>query len=304
MHEECDLPTSAESRSPNARLPSRRLVVCADDYALTPGVSRGIRELLVARRISATSVMTVSEHWPAAAESLRAVAGAADIGLHITLTDQRPLGTMATLAPRGRLPPMSAVYRAGLARRLPRAELRAEIERQVAAFIAHYGAPPAHIDGHHHVHQLPGVRDIVLEVAARLGPGTWVRCCGERPSNIWLRGVAVAKALTIGALGGGLARRARAAGVPVNHGFSGAYDFARERRPIGELFGRFVLEAGDSSVVMCHPGHVDAALGGLDPMTTPREAELDYLMSPQWPALLAAHGLQLGPLRRREPSAS
>jgi len=276
-----------------------RLVVCADDYAFTPGVSRGIRELLAARRISATSVMTGSEFWPEEAAALKAVAGAADIGLHVTLTDQRPLGPMPIFAPAGRFPPMAAVYKAGIARRLPRVEIEAEIERQVAAFIRHYGAAPAHIDGHHHIHQLPGVRDAIVAVASRLGSGrTWVRCCSVSPRLAARRGVAAAKALLIGALGRGIARRARRAGVPVNAGFSGAYDFLSETRPTAELFARFLDGAGENALVMCHPGYVDDAIVGRDIMTTPRETELSFLLSDAWSDLLAARGFELGPLLR------
>src|SRR5690606_28678950 len=64
-----------------------KLVVCADDYALTPGVSRAIRELIAARRISATSVMTVCPYWTEEGPALAAVADEADVGLHLTLTD-------------------------------------------------------------------------------------------------------------------------------------------------------------------------------------------------------------------------
>jgi hypothetical protein len=273
--------------------------VCADDYAFTPGVSRAIRELLAARRISATSVMAASEFWPAEAAALNAVSGSADIGLHVMLTDQVPLGIMPAFAPSGRLPPMATVYRAGLLRRLPLAEIAAEIERQAEAFMAHFGRPPAHIDGHHHVHQLPGVRDIVVDLASRLGGGrTWVRCCGERPARILGRGVAPAKALVIGALGGAVQSRARRAGVPVNRGFSGAYDFATETRPMDELFARFVRGAGDNMLVMCHPGYADAALAARDAMTTPRVSELEYLLGAGWAALVAEKGLEIGPLRR------
>ena len=45
----------------------RMLILCADDYALTEGVSRAIGELAAARRLSATSVMVTTPHWPAAA---------------------------------------------------------------------------------------------------------------------------------------------------------------------------------------------------------------------------------------------
>ena len=278
----------------------KRIVVCADDYAFTPGVSRAIRELLAARRISATSVMTVSEFWPAEAAALRSVASDADIGLHVTLTDQRPLAPMPTFAPGGQLPPLARVFRAGLLRQLPLIEIEAEIERQVERFVEHYGSPPAHIDGHHHMHQLPGVRDIVVAIAARLGHGqTWVRSCWERPAAVVHRGVGTAKALVIGALGPGITRRARRAGVPVNRGFSGAYDFLAETRSTAELFRRFVSGTVGNAVVMCHPGIADADLAARDPMTTAREAELRYLLGDAWPALLATNNLDLGPLNRR-----
>lgn len=276
-----------------------RIVVCADDYGLTPGVSRGIRELLASRRISATSVMTGSEFWPSEAGALKDVAGDADIGLHVTLTDQRPLGPMPSFAPDGRFPPLAAVFRAGLLRRLPLVEIEAELERQVEAFEAHYGAPPAHIDGHHHMHQLPGVRDIVVRIAARVsGRRTWVRSCSANPLLISRRGVAPFKAAVIGALGAGIARRAAKWGVATNKGFSGAYDFSAERRSLRDLFARFLWGLGPGGLVMCHPGHADAALAERDIMTKAREAELAFLVSDAWPELLAERKLELGPLTR------
>lgn len=276
----------------------KRLILCADDYAFTPGISRSMRELLSARRISAVSVMAASQYWPAEAPSLKDVAGDADIGLHVTLTDHTPLGAMPGFAPGGKFPPMGAVMKAGLMRRLPVEEIRGEVERQLASFVRHYGRPPSHIDGHHHVQQLPGVRDIVVEVARRVGAGRiWVRS-GSVPAGLARRrGVATGKAMIIGALGGGISRRARTAGVPVNQGFSGAYDFATETRPMGELFERFVLGAAENALVMCHPGYADAALKGLDPVTHTRDAEHAYLMSDAWPALLAREELELGPYR-------
>ncbi|MBS0242340.1 MAG: ChbG/HpnK family deacetylase [Proteobacteria bacterium] len=277
----------------------KRLVVCADDYALTPGVSRAIRELIATRRISATSVMTVSEFWPEEAAALKAVAGDADIGLHVTLTDQAPLGGMPTLAPDGTLPPLGRVYRDGALRRLPLDEIEAELVRQIEAFVAHWGGPPAHIDGHHHVHQLPGVRDLVVRAAARLGGGrTWVRCCDEARGRIVGRGIAMAKALTIGAFGAGVRNLARAARVPTNDGFSGVYDFAAETRPLPMLFDRFLSGARENALVMCHPGHSDDVLAARDVMTEARDEEAAFLASDAWPQLVSRHEFEIGPLRR------
>ena len=244
--------------------PRRRLVVCADDYALTPGVSRGIRELLAAGRISATSVMTVSPHWAAEAEALRRVAGDADIGLHLTLTDQKPLGVMHGFARAGRLPSVTTLITLALARRLPLPDIEAEVARQIGAFLTHFGRPPRYIDGHHHVHQLPGIRDIVIAAVKRLGAGAvYLRDCHEPGLRIIARGIAVPKALLISGLGAGFGAAARAAGIATNAGFIGVYDFAREKRPFAELCRRFVSGDAEGAILMCHPGYADGDLAAL-----------------------------------------
>jgi len=44
---------------------------------------------------------------------------------------------------------------------------------------------------------------------------------------------------------------------------------------------------------MCHPGHVDAELARLDPLTTLREREYDYFCSDAFPTTLKTHELSL-----------
>ncbi|MEH0071765.1 ChbG/HpnK family deacetylase [Pannonibacter sp. Pt2-lr] len=39
------------------------MILSADDYGLTPGISEGIRQLLRQRRLTATAAMTVSPFW-------------------------------------------------------------------------------------------------------------------------------------------------------------------------------------------------------------------------------------------------
>jgi hypothetical protein len=275
----------------------KRLVLCADDYGITAGVSRSIRELLAARRLSATSVMAGMPSWPSEAQALKAVAGDADIGLHVTLTDQVPLGAMPTAAPGGRLPSKAAVYKKATLRRLPLDEMSAELDRQYAAFVTHWDRPPAHIDGHHHVHQLPGIREHVIALARRAGPTCWVRDCAPAPRDIWRRRVAVTKAFTIASFGVGFGAAARTAGVPTNADFAGAYDLAPDT-DLAPLFARFLDSRTSNHLVMCHPGFADAELAAIDPMTTARDAEHAFLMSDAWLPLVAAAGFELGPLRR------
>jgi predicted glycoside hydrolase/deacetylase ChbG (UPF0249 family) len=274
----------------------KKLVVCADDYALTPGVSRAIRELIAGSRISATSVMTVCPYWGEEGPALAAVAGEADIGLHLTLTDQMPLGAMPELAPSGRLPSIEAVVRASLLGRLPVAEIEAEIERQLEAFVTVWKRPPAHVDGHHHVHQLPGVRRALLRVFGRQnGPRPYLRSCHEPLARIVRRGVAQQKSALISALGAGFARQAATAGLATNDGFSGIYEFGAAGHRLAEIFARFVRDLGPRPLAMCHPGYSDTTLAGLDSMTTERDAELAFLAGEGWLKVLAAAHVAVAP---------
>ncbi len=267
----------------------RKVVVCADDYALTPGVSRAIRELIAAGRISATSVMTVCPYWAEEGPALAAVAGEADIGLHLTLTDQTPLGPMPELAPAGRLPPIGAIVKASLLGRLPTSEIEQEIERQLTAFIAVWKRPPAHVDGHHHVHQLPGVRSALLKVLERQsGPRPYLRSCHEPLARIWKRGIARKKALMISSLGTGFAESAHAQGFATNDGFGGIYDLSAQPERLDGLFAHFVRDLGPRPLVMCHPGYSDAELAALDTMTVERDAERAFLAGEGWLKVLAA----------------
>src|SRR4051795_5015120 len=43
----------------NAAAPPRRIWLCADDYGISPGVNRAIRDLIERGRLNATSVMMV-----------------------------------------------------------------------------------------------------------------------------------------------------------------------------------------------------------------------------------------------------
>ena len=273
-------------------MPHHPVILCADDYGLSPGVGEAIRDLIGRGRLTATSCMTVCRFWPEEAPKLKPLADMADVGLHLTLTDQAPLGAMPKLAPTGKLPPLGLLMRKAYAGALDAHEIGAEVDRQVAAFTAAFGAPPAYIDGHQHVHQFPVVREAVLAVLARL-PGAYVRLCGEPRRAIVRRGVAVAKTLLIAELGRGLAAQVRAAGIPANNSFRGVYDFSG-KVPFGDLMARFLDTPTGRTLVMVHPGIPDAALRAADPLVDQRAVEYDYLKGDAFADLLAAKRLRLG----------
>ncbi len=200
----------------------RAVCLCADDYALAPGVSAAIRDLAEAGRISATSCMTIWPKWPAEAALLTQLRDRIDIGLHLVLTDAPTLLADCSLASGGRLGSLPALLASTHLGRVRRRDVEAEILYQLDRFEAATGFPPAFIDGHRHVHVLPIVRDVVLDL---FGPrlsreNTWLRV-PTAPARVLMRmKEAVGNALLINWLAGPLRRAADARGLVTNKGFT------------------------------------------------------------------------------------
>lgn len=192
--------------------------------------------------------------WARNASALRALDGRVGVGLHLTLTLGKPLGPMPLLAPDGRLPALGALLRRSLLRPLPSPEVKGEIERQLAAFEDRFGRPPDFVDGHQHVHVLPGVRGPILAVLAERGlqGRTWLRDPSDSLANIAGRPVSRRKALLVRALASGFGEAARAAGFATNRGFSGFSPFD-PAVPAERAFEAAFRSLGPRPLVMCHP---------------------------------------------------
>jgi predicted glycoside hydrolase/deacetylase ChbG (UPF0249 family) len=261
-------------------LQSFPLILCADDYGLSPAVSAGILEALAAGRLNATGAMTNQPNWKIAANDLKALEGRGlQFGVHLNLTMGRPLRASAALAPSGSFPPLSTYLRGRLSREAT-ADAAWEIRAQLDAFEEAMGRAPDFVDGHQHVHVIEPVRGLLLDEAQRRGWAgrVWLRDSADRPDRILRRGVETKKALALAWFARGFARDARARGFEVNEGFAGfsAFDPSRD---YGADFARYLLQPGPRHLVMCHPGHVDDELKSLDPVTTTREQELAFLLS-------------------------
>lgn len=272
-----------------------RIWLCADDYGMSPGVNRAIRDLIARGRLNATSVMTVG---PAIGRDeildLKAAASAqarCAIGLHATLTAPfRPLSSRFRPLKGGMFLPLPKLFLVSLSRRLDPAIVRSELRLQLAAFAALFGRAPDFVDGHHHVQLFPQVREAFLDVVRDAAPGAWVRQTGRRVGLA--RRLKEPKALFLDALSAQFCDRAARAGIRLNPGFAGAYDFAKEP-DFGVLMRGFLDGLPEDGVVMCHPGFVDETLLSLEAFTTQREREHAFLSSAQFPAMLAEKGLTL-----------
>jgi len=280
----------------NDAAPLRRIWLCADDYGLSPGVNRGIRDLIERGRLNATSVMmvgpSIGRDEAGALQSAVANSPRCSIGLHVTLTAPfRPLTMHFQPIDGGMFLPFPKVLRAGLLRRLDPEIIRAELVVQLSAFSEMFGRPPDFVDAHQHAQLFPGVRDAFLAAVKAAAPNAWVRQGGS--SQPMSQRLGAPKALVLDVLSAQFRRRAARANIAFNPGFAGAYDFT-QRPDFGTLMRQFLDGMPEHGVIMCHPGFVDDILVSLDPFTTQREHEHAFLGGELFPRMLAANKVTLG----------
>jgi predicted glycoside hydrolase/deacetylase ChbG (UPF0249 family) len=253
---------------------AKSLVVCADDYGMTPEVSAGILQLARSGCISATSVMSLSASWPEAAKPLKEVRAQLDVGLHLDFTSHLAMA-------HGMGASLPAVMLMTLLKLWGQGAIERHIEAQLDLFETHFQAVPDHVDGHQHVQQFPVIRDALMAVLVRRYGHA------KRP---WLRISRVAKADTdlksrvIGAMGANALEA-----LAEQHGFShskhltGVYDFHGDAQRYWHHLGHWLQQVPDQAVLMCHPAR------GLNPEAPYPEARLweqEVFESQRWQALL------------------
>jgi len=274
---------------------SRRIWLCADDYGISPGVNRAIRDLIENGRLNATSAMVVGPAMGREeANALKASAKAnprCAIGLHATLTAPfRPLTMHFRPIEGGLFLPHTKLLRRGLTGRLDFELINTELTVQLEAFTDLFGRLPDFVDGHQHVQLYPGVREAFLAAVKKLAPNAWIRQCGRNLP--WTQRLDQPKALVLDVLSAQFRKRAARAKLTFNPAFAGAYDFSKQPE-FGALMRQFLQEMRDAGVVMCHPGIVDDVLISLDPLTVQREREYEFLRGEHFLPLLAANEVRL-----------
>ncbi len=138
----------------------KRLIVNADDYGYTAGVSAGIRSAHREGIVTSTSVMMPMPHARAALQELKAESSLLSAGVHLTLTEGVPF--------RLAVFPSWKNLNTALAE-ISVAALRDEWRAQIDAFLA-MGLPLTHLDSHHHAaYRHENALTVLLELARHYG---------------------------------------------------------------------------------------------------------------------------------------
>jgi predicted glycoside hydrolase/deacetylase ChbG (UPF0249 family) len=227
----------------------KRLIVNADDFGRTEGVNSGILEAHERGLVTSTTTMVA---WPAAEAGLVAASQypRLGVGLHVALTGGPSLLAADRLpglvGDDGQLPRRPE----GLTG-VPADVLREEILAQLDRFQRLAGRLPTHLDTHHHSHEVPAVLDALVPIAVEHG-------------------------LPVRGLPGPVACRLAAAKIPQPDHFEDAF-YAEGATLPGLLRILETLPEG-ATELMCHPAHVDDALG-TSSYAVERQRELEVLTS-------------------------
>jgi len=267
-----------------------RLIVNADDFGIAEAVNRGIAEAHDRGIVTSASIMATGQSFEHAVALARQRPNLG-IGVHLVLTEQRPLAGahVPTLVGADGSFASHAVELAGrqLSARISLRDVKVELDAQIRRVRA-AGLAVTHLDGHQHVHVLPGVARVVVELAAAHGIVA-VRYPAERLCLYMLRSPR------------GFKRLAEQAAVTVCCAASPLRELRRSDDFVGFYFGGRLdetnletvlheLSPGHTIELMCHPGQADMRADGW------RYAwadELAALTSPRIRELLAARGVQL-----------
>lgn len=229
---------------------NRLLIVNADDYGLTPAVSRGILRAHREGIVTSTSVLAIAPGFPEASAWLSETPSLG-VGVHLAAVGEDPPLLPAARVPSlvdrdGHLPPSWKHFLLhALSGRIRPADLESEFAVQIERVLA-LGVPVTHVDTHQHLHLWPEVREAVLRLARRFG----------------IRGIRIPRSSARRILGLGvtlfsapLRRRARQEGLrfpDATVGFDEAGRMGRAR--LARAIDRLAHSTAQTAEIIVHPG--------------------------------------------------
>jgi chitin disaccharide deacetylase len=283
----------------------KNLIVNADDLGWTEGVNAGIAEAHRNGIVTSASLLANGAAFGAAVELVRATPGLG-VGVHLNLSDGAPVAprevvtSLTNDAGEFEGGPESLLLR--MARRgLTLREVEEEWDAQIGR-VRDAGIEATHLDGHKHVHMLPGLFEIALRLAKRHGIGA-VRVAHEASSlraalsagdelhaAVVLKQGVQARGLKL--LARDAREQAQRAGISTADYFCG---IAQTGEMTKEGVARLLRNLPEGTTeLMCHPGYLDHQLQNTATrLQASRQMEVEILTHPEIRNLVASQGIRL-----------
>ncbi len=260
----------------------RYIIINADDFGRHAEINRAVEEGLVHGCLRSATVMPGGAAFAGAIDIARRHE-ALGLGVHFTLVDGHPIlppeEIPSLVGSEGDfLPDHTALLKRYLKGGINLEEVRRELAAQLQKVEA-TGIPISHVDSHQHMHTLPGIIDIVLDLAARAG----IRAV-RTPLTPLFAGAFGGLGQLVGRLGlSTLARlaacKAHRRGLLTPDNFAGIV--AGEAVSEGELLHLIAHLPQGTTEVMMHPGMKNDVLQEDSGWQHDFEAELAAILSPR-----------------------
>jgi predicted glycoside hydrolase/deacetylase ChbG (UPF0249 family) len=275
-------------------IPQKKLSICADDFGITEKVNRVIIKLIEAKRITETSCIVLSDFFFEDAKQLIKYQNNIGIGIHLTLTDFSPLSEIKSLTNNGKLIGITNLLMKSFIQNYSVSEIHKEINLQLDKFEKTLGFRPDFIDGHHHIHQLPLIRNIIINIIKKRYPSNypWIRNSNENFFRIFKRKTSIIKSIFLSVMGKKIKKLAKRNSIKTNNGFSGIYNFSIDQ-DYGKLFKNFINDINSDHLIMVHPGENDEILSNIDSANKSRNLEFNYLISEKFSQVLIENNIEL-----------
>jgi chitin disaccharide deacetylase len=283
----------------------KSLIVNADDLGWTEGVNRGIAAAHRNGIVTSASLLANGSAFASGVEVARSTPGLG-VGVHLNLSDGPPVTARELVTglvnDRGEFEGgpenlLLRVARGGL----PLHEVEQEWEAQIEK-VRDAGIQPTHLDGHKHVHMLPGLFELALRLAKRYSIGA-IRVAHEASS---LRAALstgeelhTAAVLKQGVQARGLKLLARDAREQAERAGISIADYFCGIAQTGEMTKQGVAQLlrslpDGTTELMCHPGYADEALQNSPTrLQGSRQTELQILTDVEIRNLVASQGIRL-----------
>lgn len=235
-----------------------RLIVNADDFGLSEKINEGIVKAHMEGIVTSTSIMANG----AAFEHAVQLAGSTptlDVGIHLTLTGEAPVlqrKDVSTLLDAGGHFYDHAISftKRYFMRQISLDEIEMELDAQIRK-VMDRNINVSHMDGHQHIHMLPGIRRIVGELADKYSIPA-IRYPREAFSPYMLRETKAAGRLAQLAGLDAFCALAKTSGTVAPDRFFGFFFGGNlTRKNLLRVFG--IIPASGTCELMCHPGMHD-----------------------------------------------
>jgi predicted glycoside hydrolase/deacetylase ChbG (UPF0249 family) len=255
----------------------RKFILNADDYALNAGAEAAILDLAGRGIVTSTSAMVLSPRWKEAGRALASCP--ISRGLHLDFTSPFASKSFSELS-------ITRAVVSAYCGLTSREAIRRGIDYQLSLYEEVLGEAPQFVDGHQHIHQLPGIRTELLAGLKKRYGGQAQRVKIRFSAPIRWRGL---EAALVGATGAqALKRLASREGFTGNTDFAGVYSFAKGS-PLKQLWESWLRTlAGAEAMIMCHPAKAAGeTLTVPDRIAEARKVEYEWLNSEVFRVLLS-----------------